>query len=137
VFVAALAFVVTGLAGGLVVPPASLPLADTLNYSTFFAVTGVPVHVIRAAAALGIAYFVVRVLRVFGVEFERRLEAAQLQERLAQSEALGRPTERPGLHRSLEPGAREQGRRAHPRTGSPQPRAGSAELRRRVRQPVA
>ena len=85
---AAAFFVVSGLAGGLVVPPAPYFPADVLNYSTFFAITGVPVQVIRAFAALAVAYFVVRVLRVFGVEYDRRLESALAQELKAQQEAL-------------------------------------------------
>ncbi|MCL5107681.1 MAG: histidine kinase [Chloroflexi bacterium] len=81
-------FLVSGIAGGLVVPPAPYPPADLLNYSTFFAVTGVPVQVVRAGAALAIAYFLVRVLRVFAVEHDRRLEAAVGQEIKAQQETL-------------------------------------------------
>lgn len=85
---AAAFFGVTAFAGGLVVPPAPYPPADVLNYSSFFAITGVPVQVVRAVAALAIAYFVVRVLRVFGVEYDRRLEAAIANQLEAQREAL-------------------------------------------------
>lgn len=85
---AAAFFVVSGMAGGLVVPPAPYPPADTLNYSTFFAATGLPVQVIRAVAAVAIAYFLVRVLRVFGVEFDRRLESVLDEERKAQQATL-------------------------------------------------
>ncbi|MHB9091364.1 MAG: ATP-binding protein, partial [Chloroflexota bacterium] len=79
---------VTAFAGGLVVPPAPYPPADFLNYSSFFAVTGVPVQVVRAFAALAIAYFIVRVLRVFRIEYDRRLDGAIENQLQAQREAL-------------------------------------------------
>ncbi|MHB1132374.1 MAG: GAF domain-containing sensor histidine kinase [Chloroflexota bacterium] len=81
-------FVLLGVAGGVVVPPAPYPPANLVNYATFFALTGVPVQVVRALAAIAIAYFLVRVLRVFGVEHDRRLESAQAKELKAQQEAL-------------------------------------------------
>lgn len=81
-------FAVTAFAAGLVVPPAPYPPADSLNYSSFFAATGVPVQVVRAFAALAIAYFVVRILRVFWIEYDRRLEGAITNQLKAQREAL-------------------------------------------------
>lgn len=85
---AAAFFAVTGIAGGLVVPPAPYPPADSVNYSSFFAATGVPVQVVRAFAALAIAFCVVRILRVFAIEYDRRLEGAIANQIRAQQEAL-------------------------------------------------
>ncbi len=85
---AAAFFFVTAFAAGLVVPPAPYPPADFLNYSSFFALTGVPVQVLRALAAVAIAFCVVRVLRVFSIEYDRKLERAIESQLKAQNEAL-------------------------------------------------
>lgn len=77
-YAAAAIFSVNALIAGLIVPPASFFPASVVNYSSFFAVVGVPVQIFRAVAAVAIAYFVVRMLRVFEIEHRRRvLEQAQ------------------------------------------------------------
>ena len=85
---AAAFFFITAFAAGLVVPPAPYPPADVLNYASFFAFTGVPVQVLWAFAALAIAFFVVRILRVFNIENDRQLESAIASQLRAQNEAL-------------------------------------------------
>ncbi len=72
----AAAFVFKGLIGGLVVPPASFFPASVSNYGSFIALTGFRVEVFRAIAAIGITYFVVRVLRLF--ETQRQQELAHV-----------------------------------------------------------
>ncbi|NLF38434.1 PAS domain S-box protein [bacterium] len=70
---AAFAMAVYAVAAGLVVPAAGFPPASVLNSEWFTAVTGLPVQVVRAAAAAGIAvgiwrhYHAVRHAAVFHV----------------------------------------------------------------------
>jgi signal transduction histidine kinase len=84
----AAAFVVNGLVAGLIVPPAAFAPASWLNYDRFLSVVGVPPQVFRAALAVVITFFGVRVLRVFDLEYARRLAEAQEGRLRAQAEAL-------------------------------------------------
>jgi len=77
-----------GIVAGLIVPPAHFGLANWLNYDRFLSVVGVPPQVFRAALAVVIALFGVRILRVFDIEYAHRLAAAQEGELRAKSEAL-------------------------------------------------
>jgi signal transduction histidine kinase len=82
------AFAANGIVAGLVVPPAGFGLAAILNYDSFLSVVGVPPQVFRAALAVAIAVFGVRILRVFDIEYARRLADAQEGKLRAQEEAL-------------------------------------------------
>ncbi len=84
----AAAFVANGAVAGLIVPPAAFPPASWLNYDRVLSVVGVPPQVFRAALAGVIAFFGVRVLRVFDLEYARRLAEAQEGRLRAQAEAL-------------------------------------------------
>ena len=79
------AFFFNALIAGLVVPPGTYFPASVLNYATFFQAVKVPPQVLRAATALVIAFFLVRVLNVFETERRRQLERAN-QERLETQE---------------------------------------------------
>ncbi|MCL4459842.1 MAG: GAF domain-containing protein [Chloroflexi bacterium] len=81
-------FGLDALITGLVVPGAAFFPASVLNYGTFFAAVGVPVQVWQATFATLIAYFIVRILRIFEIEQNRQLEKA-IQERFqAQQQTL-------------------------------------------------
>ena len=82
------AFLVNGVIAGLIVPPALFPPASWLNYDRFLSIVGLPPQVFRAALAVVIAAFGVRVLRVFDMEYARRLAEAQEGQLRAQAEAL-------------------------------------------------
>ena len=86
--IGAAAFGLKAIVAGLVVSPAPYFPASFLNESSFLAVVGVPVQVLRAITTLAIAYFVVRILEVFGVEQGRQLEVATQQRLQAQQEVL-------------------------------------------------
>ena len=81
-------FGLLGFLDGLVVPPAPFFPASVIDYATFFAVTGIPVQAFRAVVALFIAYFVVRTLRIFDIEYRRRLSLADEERFEAQRQAL-------------------------------------------------
>jgi signal transduction histidine kinase len=82
------AFAANGIVAGLVVPPAGFGLAQYVNYDSFLSVVGIPPQVFRAALAVVIAVFGVRILRVFDIEYARRLHEAQEGRLRAQEEAL-------------------------------------------------
>lgn len=70
----AAAFAFNALFAGVIVPEAPYPPASVLNYTTFTELVGVPSQVFRAAMAVLIAFWVVRMLRVFEIERGRKLE---------------------------------------------------------------
>jgi signal transduction histidine kinase len=86
--IASLAFLLNAVVAGLIVPRESVGLAPWLNYDNVVALTGVPVQVWRAVAAVIVAICTVRTLDVF--EHERRREIAALQDQRdnAQEQAL-------------------------------------------------
>jgi signal transduction histidine kinase len=80
---AAIAFVWYGLIGQLFVHASPLPPSNTINQELFLETFGIPIQLLRAAAAIVIAVAIIRVLRSFDVETQRRiaeLQAAQLEE---------------------------------------------------------
>ena len=84
----AAAFLGNALVAGLIVPPAPFAPASWLNYDSFLNVVGLPPQVFRAGVAVLFAVFGVRILRVFDMEFARRLATAQEGQLRAQSQAL-------------------------------------------------
>ena len=82
------AFVANGVIAGIIVPPAMFAPASWLNYDAFLSVVGIPPQVFRAALAVAIAVFGVRILRVFDVEYARQLADAQDGRLRAQEQAL-------------------------------------------------
>ena len=77
-----------GVISGLIVPPAPFFPASVVNYATFFALTGMPVQVVKAVIALAATFFVVRILRIFQIEYDRRLELANQERFQAQQATL-------------------------------------------------
>ena len=74
---AAVAFAWYGILGQAFTRESALPPSNVINQALFFDVTGFPVQLMRAAAAVAISIFVVRFLRSF--EVERRAQIAELQ----------------------------------------------------------
>ncbi|HIQ06238.1 MAG TPA: PAS domain S-box protein [Anaerolineae bacterium] len=73
----AAAFALNGLFAGLVVPPAPYPPASLLNYTAFIGLVSIPPQVFRAVLASLVAFWVVRMLRVFEIERARELDEAR------------------------------------------------------------
>jgi signal transduction histidine kinase len=67
--------------------PAFIFPANILNAHTFLNVVGLPVEIFRTIAVTALAFFVIRTLRVFEVEYAQRLEAANRARFAAQEEA--------------------------------------------------
>jgi signal transduction histidine kinase len=86
--IAAIAFLLNGVVAGLVVPPGQQVPTSPFNYDTFAATFGLPVQMFRALSAVAIAYFVLRMLRVFRIQAARQLEEAHRRQLQAQQEAL-------------------------------------------------
>lgn len=87
---AAVAFGWYGIIGQLFTTPSPLPPSNFLNQDLFQSFLGFPIQLLRAVAAILAAVFVIRFLRAFQVESERKiadLQAARLQE-ARQREAL-------------------------------------------------
>lgn len=80
---AAVAFSWYGLVGQVFTERTSLPPSDVINQQLFLALFGFPVQLLRAAAAMAAAIFVIRSMRAFEVETQRqinRLQKARLEE---------------------------------------------------------
>ncbi|MBI4785821.1 MAG: GAF domain-containing sensor histidine kinase [Chloroflexi bacterium] len=60
---------------------------SVINKTTFVALFGIPVEVLRTIVIAALAYFVIRMMRVFEVEYTRRLESANRARFAAQEEA--------------------------------------------------
>lgn len=75
VIIAALAFGLYGGVGQLFTPPSSFPPSAIFNLNTFIQWFGFPVQLFRALMACVAAVFIIRSLRSFQVENQRRLEA--------------------------------------------------------------
>ncbi|MDO8673588.1 MAG: GAF domain-containing protein [Dehalococcoidia bacterium] len=87
-YLAAAGFAANAFFAGLIIPPVP-NFPDWLpDYDSFFTVVGVPPQLFRTAFALFIAFFIVRVLRIFEVAQQRQLEAAHELRFTAQQEAL-------------------------------------------------
>jgi signal transduction histidine kinase len=87
---AAVAFGWYGIIGQLFTMASPLPPSNFLNQDLFQSIFGFPIQLLRAATAMAAAVFVIRFLRAFQVESERKiadLQAARLQE-AQQREAL-------------------------------------------------
>ncbi|MHB1420878.1 MAG: sensor histidine kinase, partial [Bacillota bacterium] len=70
---AVIGFVLYAFLGGLVVPSANFFPATWLNSRIFYHLTGLPVHIFRAADALLITYGVIGIVRIFNIESKRML----------------------------------------------------------------
>jgi len=82
---AAVAFALYGAIGQLFVRKTGLPPSTVVNDQLFLAWFGFPVQVLRAVTAIVAAFFILRLLRAFEIEVQRKI--ADLQEaRLRESE---------------------------------------------------
>ena len=70
-------FALYGAAAGLIVPTQSFWPASVLNTEAFVRLTGVPIELFRAAAAIGTAYYTSRLMGIFSIETTRRLTSAE------------------------------------------------------------
>lgn len=77
-----------GLVGQLFVPPSVLFPANIINSDLFVELFGVPVQFFRALMAVGVAVFIIRALRAFELERQRRLEAMRSAQRAAEEAQL-------------------------------------------------
>lgn len=89
---ASIAFAWYGLIGQIFTKPSPLPPSTYLNTNLFLHLFGFPVQLLRALAALVVAVFVLRFLRSFEVENQRKiaeLQAARLEEAQRRQELRG------------------------------------------------
>ncbi len=80
---ASIAFAWYGLLGQLFTRPSLLPPSTFLNQELFLQFFGFPVQLLRAATAVAVSFFIIRSLRSFEVETQRKimqLQDARLQE---------------------------------------------------------
>ena len=88
---AAIAFGVYAVVGGLLGQPAPFPPASFLNGSTALEVTGIPIEVLRSITGLAIVVAIVAALDLFEQETDRALAEARRRELLARErERIGR-----------------------------------------------
>ncbi len=85
---AAATFLLNALLAGAVVPPDQNLSGLPLNYDTFQDVFGFPVQILQALSAVAIAFFIVRLLRVFAIQRAREVELATQSQIQAQQESL-------------------------------------------------
>lgn len=74
---AAIAFAWYGLIGQVFTRPSLLPPSTFINSELFMGVFGFPVQLLRAGAAIAVAVFVIRFMRSFEVEIQRKIAALQ------------------------------------------------------------
>ena len=84
----AAAFGFKGLIGGLGVPAVDFFPASFLNSSTFTATVGMRPEVFRAAAAVGITYFVLRMVRLFEAQRQQETDRVSYQLKRLSSQVL-------------------------------------------------
>ncbi|HEX9075685.1 MAG TPA: histidine kinase, partial [Anaerolineae bacterium] len=65
----------------------SFPPSALINKDIFLATVGIPVELLRTCVIAALAFFVIRMMRVFEVEYARRLEAVNRARFAAQEEA--------------------------------------------------
>ena len=85
---AAATFLVNALLCGVVLPPDLEMPPSILNSSLVQAVSGVPIELMRAASAVAIAFFVLRMLRLFRIQTAKQVDEANQRQIQAQQEAL-------------------------------------------------
>ncbi|KAB2954302.1 sensor histidine kinase [Heliorestis acidaminivorans] len=83
VYGAALAFLLYGFVGGLVVPPAPFFPASVINTQIFYEIFRIPVPIFRAFCGLAMAYFTIHILSLFNAEMHRRLDEAERKQTLS------------------------------------------------------
>jgi signal transduction histidine kinase len=74
---AAVAFAWYGVVAGLIVAAGPLPPSNVINEQVFLNSFGIPVQILRAVSAGLAAFFIIRFLRAFQFETDRRINALQ------------------------------------------------------------
>ncbi|MEN8098524.1 MAG: ATP-binding protein [Chloroflexota bacterium] len=88
---AAVAFLVYGFVGGIIVPSTPLFPSTILNSQILINATRIPAPVLRSICGAAMAFFVVRSLSVFRVETDRRIAGMELEQKIASDrERIGR-----------------------------------------------
>lgn len=86
-----LALVAYAILAGLIVPAATFFPANLLNHELLLAWFGVPVYVFRSLTGLVLTLAVIRVLEVFDLEVEQRIEQLEMEQSLlAERERIAR-----------------------------------------------
>ncbi len=85
---AAATFLVNALLCGVVLPPDLQIPPSILSSSLVQATSGVPIELMRAASAVAIAFFVLRMLRLFRIQTAKQVDEANRRQIQAQQEAL-------------------------------------------------
>jgi signal transduction histidine kinase len=89
--VAGFALVVYAFVAGLIGPPGDFFPANVLNHETVVALIGIPPEVLRSVIGLVLTVAVIRVLEVFDLEVERRIEKMERTQVVAlERERIGR-----------------------------------------------
>ncbi|MDO8674246.1 MAG: sensor histidine kinase [Dehalococcoidia bacterium] len=84
----AIVFGLQGIMAGIVVPPAGFFPANIVNSTTFQNLVGLPPQIFRAFVAVGITFFVLRVLRLFKEQQHLELEFVSFQLKQLSIQAL-------------------------------------------------
>lgn len=74
---AVICFVLYAIAGGLIVPARDFFPANLLNDRFVLQTWGIPVEILRAGAILGVTCFMLKLLGIFHLESQRRLQAVE------------------------------------------------------------
>ena len=85
---AAATFLVNALLCGVVLPPDLRIPPSILNSSLAQTISGIPFELMRAASAVAIAFFVLRMLRLFRIQTAKQVDEANRRQIQAQQEAL-------------------------------------------------
>jgi signal transduction histidine kinase len=76
--------------GGMIVPPADLLPASTLNYALFEQTIGIPVQVFRSLIGFILAVAIIRTLEIFEIELDRLIEQMEVERiQTAERERIG------------------------------------------------
>lgn len=67
---------------GLIVPEGAFFPAAVINEKSFFMLFHVPVQVVRAFCSIGIALYVIKLMKVFNMEYQKRLENAEINQQI-------------------------------------------------------
>ena len=65
--------------GGIIVPPADMLLANTLNYALFEQTIGIPVQVLGTLIGVRVAVAIIRVVEIFEIELDRLIEQMEVE----------------------------------------------------------
>lgn len=67
---------------GLIVPEGPLFPATVINEKWFITIFHVPVQIVRAFCSICIAFYVIKLMKVFNIEYQKRLENAEINQQI-------------------------------------------------------